>query len=163
MIPNLLLLHFPINYQDQTEFPFFLIQASGSLYGALGGSILAYRVTDFLGELKSYTNLISLLYLFDKGADNFYHLGTGRRIELVTAAALYILGALVTGFAPNFVALIIGRILYGIGIGLVSTAGTICFPKDDPRLLLLNESNLGTHVKMISGDNNLYIHSSWVT
>jgi len=82
---------------------------------------------------------------------------------LVTAAALYILGALVTGFAPNFVALIIGRILYGIGIGLVSTAGTICFPKDDPRLLLLNESNLGTHVKMISVDNNLYVHSSWVT
>ncbi|XP_022681937.1 D-xylose-proton symporter-like 3, chloroplastic isoform X1 [Setaria italica] len=67
--------------------------ASGSLYGALGGSILAHRIADFLG----------------------------RRIELVTAAALYILGALVTGFAPNFVGLIIGRILYGIGIGLVST------------------------------------------
>ncbi|CAD6344219.1 unnamed protein product [Miscanthus lutarioriparius] len=65
--------------------------ASSSLYGALGGSLLAYRIADFLG----------------------------RRIELVTAAALYILGALVTGFAPNFVALIIGRVLYGIGIGLL--------------------------------------------
>uniref|UniRef100_A0A0D3FQS7 Major facilitator superfamily (MFS) profile domain-containing protein n=1 Tax=Oryza barthii TaxID=65489 RepID=A0A0D3FQS7_9ORYZ len=64
--------------------------ASGSLYGALGGSLLAYRVADFLG----------------------------RRIELVTAAALYISGALVTGFAPDFVLLIIGRLLYGIGIGL---------------------------------------------
>uniref|UniRef100_A0A0E0KKW0 Major facilitator superfamily (MFS) profile domain-containing protein n=1 Tax=Oryza punctata TaxID=4537 RepID=A0A0E0KKW0_ORYPU len=64
--------------------------ASGSLYGALGGSLLAYRVADFLG----------------------------RRIELVTAAALYISGALVTGFAPDFVVLIIGRLLYGIGIGL---------------------------------------------
>jgi hypothetical protein len=63
MIPKLLLLPFPINYQDQTEFPFFLIQASGSLYGALGGSILAYRVADFLGELKSYTNLIFLTIL----------------------------------------------------------------------------------------------------
>uniref|UniRef100_A0A0E0P391 Major facilitator superfamily (MFS) profile domain-containing protein n=1 Tax=Oryza rufipogon TaxID=4529 RepID=A0A0E0P391_ORYRU len=61
--------------------------ASGSLYGALGGSLLAYRVADFLG----------------------------RRIELVTAAALYISGALVTGFAPDFVLLIIGRLLYGIG------------------------------------------------
>lgn len=59
--------------------------------------------------------------MFDEVANNFYHLDTGRRIELVTAAALYILGALVTGFAPNFVVLIIGRILYGIGIGLVST------------------------------------------
>uniref|UniRef100_A0A0E0GVR0 Major facilitator superfamily (MFS) profile domain-containing protein n=1 Tax=Oryza nivara TaxID=4536 RepID=A0A0E0GVR0_ORYNI len=64
--------------------------ASGSLYGALGGSLLAYRVADFLG----------------------------RRIELVTAAALYISGALVTGFAPDFVLLIMGRLLYGIGIGL---------------------------------------------
>nr|BAJ95036.1 predicted protein [Hordeum vulgare subsp. vulgare] len=64
--------------------------ASGSLYGALGGSILAYRVADFLG----------------------------RRIELITAAALYISGALVTGLAPNFVVLIIGRLLYGVGIGL---------------------------------------------
>ncbi|GJN22834.1 hypothetical protein PR202_gb10434 [Eleusine coracana subsp. coracana] len=61
--------------------------ASGSLYGALGGSILAYRIADFLG----------------------------RRIELMTAAALYICGALVTGSAPNFVALIIGRLLYGFG------------------------------------------------
>uniref|UniRef100_A0A453MAK8 Major facilitator superfamily (MFS) profile domain-containing protein n=1 Tax=Aegilops tauschii subsp. strangulata TaxID=200361 RepID=A0A453MAK8_AEGTS len=64
--------------------------ASGSLYGALGGSILAYRIADFLG----------------------------RRIELMTAAALYISGALTTGLAPNFVVLIIGRLLYGVGIGL---------------------------------------------
>ena len=85
-----------------------------------------------------------------------YHPDTVRRIELLTAAILYIIGALVTGFAPNFVAPF---------MGLVSAAGTICFPKDDddPMLLLLNESNLGTHVKMISVDNNLYVHSSWVT
>jgi hypothetical protein len=38
-------------------FPF--VQASGSLYGALGGSILAYRIADFLGALKSYTNFKS--------------------------------------------------------------------------------------------------------
>ncbi|KAG2544835.1 hypothetical protein PVAP13_9KG384865 [Panicum virgatum] len=78
--------------------------ASGSLYGALGGSILAYRVTDFLG----------------------------RRIELVTAAALYILGALVTGFAPNFVALIIGRILYGIGIGLAMHGAPLYIAETSP-------------------------------
>ena len=80
-----------------------------------------------------------------------YHPDTVRRIELLTAAILYIIGALVTGFAPNFVAPF---------MGLVSAAGTICFPKDDPTLMLLNESNLVTHVKMFSGDNNLYIHSS---
>ncbi|CAL4928129.1 unnamed protein product [Urochloa decumbens] len=78
--------------------------ASGSLYGALGGSILAYRIADFLG----------------------------RRIELVTAAALYILGALVTGFAPNFVILIIGRILYGIGIGLAMHGAPLYIAETSP-------------------------------
>uniref|UniRef100_A0A804P6H7 Major facilitator superfamily (MFS) profile domain-containing protein n=1 Tax=Zea mays TaxID=4577 RepID=A0A804P6H7_MAIZE len=78
--------------------------ASGSLYGALGGSLLAYRIADFLG----------------------------RRIELVTAAALYILGALVTGFAPNFVALIIGRVLYGIGIGLAMHGAPLYIAETSP-------------------------------
>ncbi|KAJ1292935.1 hypothetical protein BS78_01G028900 [Paspalum vaginatum] len=78
--------------------------ASGSLYGALGGSIIAYRIADFLG----------------------------RRIELVTAAVLYILGALVTGFAPNFVVLIIGRILYGIGIGLAMHGAPLYIAETSP-------------------------------
>ncbi|XP_062212869.1 D-xylose-proton symporter-like 3, chloroplastic [Phragmites australis] len=78
--------------------------ASGSLYGALGGSILAYRIADFLG----------------------------RRIELVTAAVLYILGALVTGFAPNFVVLIIGRLLYGIGIGLAMHGAPLYIAETSP-------------------------------
>lgn len=90
--------------------------ASGSLYGALGGSILAYRIADFLG----------------------------RRIELVTAAALYISGALVTGFAPNFVVLIIGRLLYGVGIGLAMHGAPLyiaetCPPKIRGTLISLKE------------------------
>jgi sugar porter (SP) family MFS transporter len=51
---------------------------------------------------------------------------------LVTAAALYILGALVTGFAPNFVALIIGRILYGIGIGLAMHGAPLYIAETSP-------------------------------
>uniref|UniRef100_J3LUA1 Major facilitator superfamily (MFS) profile domain-containing protein n=1 Tax=Oryza brachyantha TaxID=4533 RepID=J3LUA1_ORYBR len=78
--------------------------ASGSLYGALGGSILAYRIADFLG----------------------------RRIELVTAAALYISGALVTGFAPDFVVLIIGRLLYGLGIGLAMHGAPLYIAETSP-------------------------------
>jgi len=118
-LPMLSLLLSHISYQDENEFPSFFIQASSSLYGALGGSLLAYRIADFLGELKSYTFFNCPYHFFDKDVNN-YHLHAGRRIELVTAAALYIVGALVTGFAPNFVVLIIGRVLYGIGIGLVS-------------------------------------------
>lgn len=35
------------------------------------------------------------------------------------AAVLYLVGALVTAFAPDFVVMVIGRFVYGIGIGLV--------------------------------------------
>lgn len=63
---------------------------SGSLYGALAGSLLAYPVSDFLG----------------------------RRRELIAAAAFYLIGGLITGSAQELLVLILGRCLYGIGIGL---------------------------------------------
>lgn len=62
---------------------------SGSLYGALFGSILVYPVADFLG----------------------------RRRELIIAAILYVLGGFVTASAPSLEVLLIGRFLYGLGIG----------------------------------------------
>lgn len=43
----------------------------------------------------------------------------GRRRELISAAVLYLVGAVVTGVAPNFAVMVIGRFIYGIGIGLV--------------------------------------------
>ncbi|ESQ42459.1 hypothetical protein EUTSA_v10013139mg [Eutrema salsugineum] len=63
---------------------------SGSLYGALLGSTLVYGIADFLG----------------------------RRRELIIAAVLYLLGSLITGSAPNLNVLLVGRLLYGLGIGL---------------------------------------------
>lgn len=63
---------------------------SGSLYGALLGSILVYPIADFIG----------------------------RRGELLIAAALYLLGGSVTAYAPGLAILLIGRLLYGLGIGL---------------------------------------------
>lgn len=44
----------------------------------------------------------------------------GRRRELVLSSVLYLLGALVTALAPDFPVLVIGRFLFGIGIGLVT-------------------------------------------
>lgn len=46
-------------------------------------------------------------------------LDEGRRGELIAAAALYILGGAITGYAPNLAVLVTGRLLYGVGIGLV--------------------------------------------
>lgn len=43
----------------------------------------------------------------------------GRRRELISAAVLYLVGAVVTGVAPNFVIMVTGRFIYGIAIGLV--------------------------------------------
>ncbi|KAH8520325.1 hypothetical protein H0E87_001688 [Populus deltoides] len=63
---------------------------SGSLYGALLGSLLVYPIADFLG----------------------------RRRELIAAASLYLFGGLVTGYAPGLNVLLLGRLLYGLGIGL---------------------------------------------
>lgn len=37
----------------------------------------------------------------------------------MTASILYLFGALLTAFAPNFPVLVVGRFIFGIGIGLV--------------------------------------------
>ncbi|KAJ9146697.1 hypothetical protein P3X46_028931 [Hevea brasiliensis] len=63
---------------------------SGSLYGALLGSLLVYPIADFLG----------------------------RRRELIIAAVLYMFGGLITSCAPGLGVLLVGRLLYGLGIGL---------------------------------------------
>ncbi|KAI0489249.1 hypothetical protein KFK09_029091 [Dendrobium nobile] len=63
---------------------------SGSLYGALIGSSFAFTVADYLG----------------------------RRRELIFASIVYFVGSLLTAVAPNFPVMVIGRLLFGIGIGL---------------------------------------------
>ncbi|PKA61927.1 D-xylose-proton symporter-like 3, chloroplastic [Apostasia shenzhenica] len=77
---------------------------SGSLYGALAGSLIAYPVADFLG----------------------------RRKELVVAAGLYILGGLAMGFASNLSILIIGRLVYGFGIGLAMHGAPLYIAETSP-------------------------------
>ncbi|KAL2898926.1 D-xylose-proton symporter-like 3 chloroplastic [Bienertia sinuspersici] len=62
---------------------------SGSLYGALFGSIIVYPIADFLG----------------------------RKRELLIAATLYAIGGLTTALAPDLEVLLAGRFLYGLGIG----------------------------------------------
>ncbi|KAK7341223.1 hypothetical protein VNO80_24149 [Phaseolus coccineus] len=77
---------------------------SGSLYGALIGSLLAFNVADFLG----------------------------RRRELIVAALLYFVGALVTALAPNFPVLVLGRLIFGTGIGLAMHAAPMYIAETAP-------------------------------
>lgn len=44
----------------------------------------------------------------------------GRRRELIIAAVLYALGGLITAYTPSLGILLVGRLLYGLGIGWVS-------------------------------------------
>ncbi|KAL8216568.1 hypothetical protein R6Q57_023405 [Mikania cordata] len=82
-----------VSWYDLSSVQIGLI-TSGSLYGALIGSALAFNVADFLG----------------------------RRRELMVSAASYIIGAVVTSLAPGFAIMVIGRFIYGIGIGLAMHA-----------------------------------------
>ncbi|KAG5559023.1 hypothetical protein RHGRI_008819 [Rhododendron griersonianum] len=77
---------------------------SGSLYGALIGSVLAFNVADFLG----------------------------RRRELIVASVLYLVGALVTALAPDLVVMVIGRFVFGIGIGLSMHAAPMYIAETAP-------------------------------
>ncbi|KAJ4721009.1 D-xylose-proton symporter-like 2 [Melia azedarach] len=92
-----------ISWYDLSSVQIGLI-TSGSLYGALIGSVLAFNIADFLG----------------------------RRRELILAAVLYLVGALVTAFAPDFVVMVIGRFVYGIGIGLAMHAAPMYIAETAP-------------------------------
>lgn len=92
------------------------LTTSGSLYGALIGSVLAFNIADFFG----------------------------RRRELILAALLYLVGALVTAVAPSFVVMVIGRFVFGIGIGLSMHAAPMYIAETAPtqirgRLISLKE------------------------
>ncbi|KAL3518151.1 hypothetical protein ACH5RR_020740 [Cinchona calisaya] len=63
---------------------------SGSLYGALLGSLLVYPLADFLG----------------------------RRRELIIASIFYALGGALTASAPGLGFLLLARLVYGLGIGM---------------------------------------------
>ncbi|PIA58814.1 hypothetical protein AQUCO_00500626v1 [Aquilegia coerulea] len=77
---------------------------SGSLYGALIGSIMAFSIADFLG----------------------------RRRELILSSLLYLVGALVTALAPNFPIMVIGRFGFGIAIGLAMHAAPMYIAETAP-------------------------------
>ncbi|XP_023888282.2 D-xylose-proton symporter-like 2 [Quercus suber] len=104
-----------ISWYDLSSVEIGLI-TSGSLYGALIGSVLAFNVADFLG----------------------------RRRELLAAALLYFVGALITALAPDFPIMVIGRFVYGIGIGLAMHAAPMYIAETAPskirgRLISLKE------------------------
>ncbi|KAL0675612.1 hypothetical protein Bca4012_003593 [Brassica carinata] len=86
-----------------------------------------------------------------------------RRKGLITAAFLYLVGAIVTALAPVFHVLIIGRVVYGIGVGLTMHAAPMYIAETAPsqirgRMISLKE--FSTVFGMVGGYG---IGSLWVT
>ncbi|KAF8379004.1 hypothetical protein HHK36_028431 [Tetracentron sinense] len=113
---------------------------SGSLYGALIGSVLAFNIADFLG----------------------------RRRELILSSLLYLVGALVTALAPDFPIIVIGRFVFGIGIGLAMHAAPMYIAETAPsqirgRLISLKEFFivLGMLLGYTVGSLEIDIVSGW--
>ncbi|KAF8097899.1 hypothetical protein N665_0279s0029 [Sinapis alba] len=77
---------------------------SGSLYGALVGSAVAFSIADVIG----------------------------RRKELILAALFFLVGALTTTLAPIYSVLIIGRVTYGVGVGLAMHAAPMYIAETAP-------------------------------
>uniref|UniRef100_A0A0E0BE92 Major facilitator superfamily (MFS) profile domain-containing protein n=1 Tax=Oryza glumipatula TaxID=40148 RepID=A0A0E0BE92_9ORYZ len=113
---------------------------SGSLYGALIGSILAFNIADFLG----------------------------RRRELILSSVSYLIGALLTAAAPNFPIMVVGRFFYGIGIGLAMHAAPMYIAETAPSqirgmLISLKEFFivLGMLLGYIAGSLFVEVVSGW--
>ena len=56
----------------------------------------------------------------------------GRKTELTTAASLFLLGTSIQSFAPSFSALLIGRIMYGLGIGTAMHVAPLYIAETSP-------------------------------
>lgn len=103
------------------------MQESGSLYGAVLGSVLAFSVADALGCLLTLSKVTCVLilcisewFLYKDSESNRVDLLEGRRRELIAASLFYFLGSVLMAFAPSFAVLLAGRLAYGFGIGMVS-------------------------------------------
>src|SRR3977135_4249627 len=109
--------------------------------GSLDTTILASALPTIGREFGDVHNLpwlvtaylianTSIPALYGKISDAY-----GRRVTLLIAISLYMLGSLVCALAPNMVVLILGRVLHGLGGGgLTSTGmvvlGDVAAPKD---------------------------------
>ncbi|XP_004307871.1 PREDICTED: D-xylose-proton symporter-like 2 isoform X1 [Fragaria vesca subsp. vesca] len=104
-----------VSWYDLSSVEIGLI-TSGSLYGALIGSVLAFNIADIIG----------------------------RRWELISSAIVYLIGAIVTALAPDLPIMVIGRVVFGIGIGLAMHAAPMYIAETAPsqirgRLISLKE------------------------
>lgn len=92
-----------VSWYDLTPIEMGVVE-SGSLYGAVLGSVLAFSIAD----------------------------AVGRRKELIIASLFYILGSVLMTLAPSFAFLVAGRLAYGFGIGMAMHGGPLYIAETCP-------------------------------
>ncbi|MCX7311529.1 MAG: MFS transporter [Alphaproteobacteria bacterium] len=109
--------------------------------GSLDSTILASALPTIgreFGDVHNLPWLVTAYLIANTAITSLYGKisdSQGRRLTLLIALSLYMLGSLVCALAPNMFVLIIGRVLHGLGGGgLTSTGmvvlGDIAAPKD---------------------------------
>ncbi len=95
--------------------------------GVISGALLGIQKEFTLGALalEIVTSWVTLGALFGSLAGGEVADQFGRRWALLSAAALFVVGATVQAFAPNVPILVIGRLLVGFGVGVAAVAAPL--------------------------------------
>ena len=95
--------------------------------GVISGALLGIQKEFNLGALalEIVTSWVTLGALFGSLAGGEVADQFGRRWALLSAAALFVAGALIQAFAPNVPILVIGRLLVGFGVGVAAVAAPL--------------------------------------
>ncbi|XP_043716458.1 D-xylose-proton symporter-like 2 isoform X2 [Telopea speciosissima] len=105
------------------------------LFPAFGGVLYGYDIGATSGatiSLESSTLSGTTWYNLSSVEVGLVFLTEGRRRELILSSLLYLVGALITVLAPDFLVLVIGRFVFGIGIGLAMHAAPMYIAETAP-------------------------------
>ncbi|KAK8596302.1 hypothetical protein V6N12_064800 [Hibiscus sabdariffa] len=108
-------------------FPFLFPALGGLLFGydigATSGATISLQSPELSGTTWFNLSAVQLgLVWFSLWGPSWFppclsNCGFPRRRELIIAALLYLLGGVLTASAPDLIVLLVGRLLYGLGIG----------------------------------------------
>src|SRR3984957_3099582 len=108
-----------------------VILLAGALFGydqgVISGALIGIQKAFDVGHvaLEIVTSWVTLGAMFGSLAGGYVADLFGRKRTLFTAAALFIIGALVQAFAPNVPILVFGRLVAGLGVGVAAVAAPL--------------------------------------
>jgi MFS transporter, SP family, galactose:H+ symporter len=108
-----------------------VILLAGALFGydqgVISGALIGIQQAFDVGHvaLEIVTSWVTLGAMFGSLAGGYVADLFGRKRTLFTAAALFIIGALVQSFAPNVPILVFGRLVAGFGVGVAAVAAPL--------------------------------------